>query len=151
MPLHLLKDKVYSSPEFLLQSPWIVWNLTCWFILTTFRTDWILVTVCWFSSFGQHFDLMKQVYFVISGHFLENAREEWTEIWHFDVFWPSSELQSSIVIARSNIPWYCTHHCRNGGRILIRVWTHKRHPIPRPNGWAIECLLWIFWKNLTAS
>ena len=25
-----------------------------------------------------------------------------------------------------------------------RHWMHKRHPITRPHGWAMECLLWIF-------
>ena len=29
----------------------IVWNLTCWCMLTTFRNDQILVMVCWFSLF----------------------------------------------------------------------------------------------------
>ena len=46
--------------------------------------------VCWFSSFW-HFDLVKQVKFAISGHFLENTREEWPQIWHVDVFWRFSE------------------------------------------------------------
>ena len=30
-------------------------------------------------------------------------------------------------------------------RIWIRLWTHKRHPIPRPYGRAMGCLLWVFW------
>ena len=44
-----------------------------------------------FSSFGRHFDLVKQAKFAISGHFLESTREEWPQIWHVDVFWPPSE------------------------------------------------------------
>ena len=34
-------------------------------------------------------------------------------------------IQSGTVITRSNITWSCTHthHCRNGARISIRVWT----------------------------
>ena len=35
-------------------------------------------------------------------------------------------LPSSTVITRSNITWYCTHQCRNWGRISIRDWTRKR-------------------------
>ena len=27
--------------------------------------------------------------------------------------------------------------------------THKRHPTPRPDGRAMGCLLWIFWRKLT--
>ena len=48
----------------------------CWCILTTTRTDWIMVMVCWFSSHWRHFDLVKRVKFGISGHFLENAWRE---------------------------------------------------------------------------
>ena len=25
----------------------------------------------------------------------------------------------------------------------VALWTHKRHPIPRPFGRAMECLLWV--------
>ena len=42
----------------------IAWNFACWWILTTFRSDAIMVMVRWFSSFWRHFDLMKQVKFV---------------------------------------------------------------------------------------
>ena len=42
----------------------------------------------------------------------------------------------------SNVTYF-THHCRNWGRMSLRGWTHKRHPIPHPNGRAIGCLLWI--------
>ena len=48
-------------------------NLTCSCILTTFLTVYILVMVCWFSSFWQEFDLVKQVIFAVFRHFLENA------------------------------------------------------------------------------
>ena len=34
-----------------------VWNFVCWCFLTTFRTYKIMVTVYWFSSFGDFFDL----------------------------------------------------------------------------------------------
>ena len=29
----------------------MAWNLACWFMLTAFKTDYMLVTVCWFSFF----------------------------------------------------------------------------------------------------
>ena len=32
---------------------------------------------------------------------------------------------------------------------LIRGWTHNRHPIHRPYGWAMGCLLWGFKRKLT--
>ena len=42
------------------------------------------------SSFWRHFDLVKQAKFMIFGHFLENTREEWPQIWLVDVFLPPS-------------------------------------------------------------
>ena len=59
-------------------------------------------------------------------------------------------VQSSAVITRSNITRYCIHHRRKWGRISIRGWIHKRRPIPRPNGRAVGCLLWIFLIKLIA-
>ena len=47
----------------------------------------------------------------------------------------SVNIQWSAVITQYNIRKYCIHHCRNWGRISIRSWIHRRHPIPRPNGW----------------
>ena len=46
----------------------------------------------------------------------------------------------SAVITRSNILRYFTNNYRNWDRISIRCWIHKRHPIPRPNERAMECL-----------
>ena len=42
------------------------------------------------------------------------------------------QIQLSAVIMQSNIPWYCTHHCRNSGRLSIRGWIHKKtlHTLP---------------------
>ena len=62
----------------------MVQKFTCWCILTTFGTDYVLITVCWLSSFWLHSDLMRQVRFLVSGHFLENAWEECSEIWYPD-------------------------------------------------------------------
>ena len=83
-----IKDKVDSL---LLQSLWMAGNSTCWCILTILKSDKVLVIVCWFSSFWRHFDFVKQAKFAISGHFLENTREELLQNWHVDVFWPPSE------------------------------------------------------------
>ena len=35
---------------------------------------------------------------------------------------------------------YCKRHFNDRSRISIKFWTHKRHPIPRPNGPAMGCL-----------
>ena len=43
-------------------------------------------------------------------------------------------LHPSAVITRSNVTWYFTNHCKILGRISIRGCTHKRHPIPHPDG-----------------
>ena len=53
----------------------IAWNFLRWCILTTSRTDYILVTVFWFSSFWGHFDLVKRVKFVVSGPFAGERTE----------------------------------------------------------------------------
>ena len=50
-------------------------------------------------------------------------------------------IQSSAVITRFGITRYCIHHYRDRTRISSRGWIYKRHPIPRPNGRAMECLL----------
>ena len=47
----------------------IAWNFACWCILTTFRTDKIMVTVCKFFWFWCYFDSVKQVKFGVSRHF----------------------------------------------------------------------------------
>ena len=56
-------------------------------------------------------------------------------------------MQSRAVLTRSNITWYCTHHCGDCERIWIRMWTHKRHSTPRPDGRAMGRLLWGSWRN----
>ena len=70
----------------------MAWDRVCCCILTTFRTDKIMVTVCWFFSFWCYFDLVKQVKFGVSRHFLENPLRKWPEILHADVSWPLCEL-----------------------------------------------------------
>ena len=55
-------------------------------------------------------------------------------------------VQSSAVITRSNLSWW---HCDNRSKTKIRPQTHNRHPIPRPRGRAMGCVLWGFWRKLT--
>ena len=59
-------------------------------------------------------------------------------------------IQSSAAITRCNIVKYCIINCRKWGRISITCWIHKRHPIARPNGRAMGCLLLIFFRKLAA-
>ena len=59
----------------------------------------------------------------------------------------SPHIQSSAIIMWSSIERYYTNDYRNWGRISIRYWIHVRHPITRPNWWAMWCLLWILWEN----
>ena len=33
----------------------------------------------------------------------------------------------------------------------VALWTHKRHPIPRPFGRAMECLLWVLQQKLIVA
>ena len=59
-------------------------------------------------------------------------------------------IQSGAIIAQSNIVRYYINNYRNWGRISVRCWMHKRHPIPCPNGRAMGCFLWIFVRQFTA-
>ena len=69
----------------------MAWNFQCWCILTIFRSEWIIVMVCWFSSFWSQFNLVKLVKCGVSGNFLENAWREWPEILHAGVSWQLTE------------------------------------------------------------
>ena len=75
-----------------------------------------------------------------------------TPVWElFTLCWESMKLlQLSAVLTRPNMTWYCIHHSSDWGRIYIRISIHKRHPISHPSGWAMGCILWGFWRKLTA-
>ena len=60
-----------------------------------------------------------------------------------------NKVQSGAVITRFNELWYSTMFYSDWYRTKIRVCIHERHPISRPHGWAMGCLLWEFWRNLT--
>ena len=59
-------------------------------------------------------------------------------------------IESSVVITRSNIVRYYINNYMNCGRISIICRINKRHPISRPNGPAMGCLLCIVVRKLTA-
>ena len=58
-------------------------------------------------------------------------------------------LQSGVVITRFDILWFPVLFYSNGCRTWISVCIHKRHPISRPHGRAMACLLWVSWIKLT--
>ena len=70
----------------------MAWNFARWCILSIFRTEQFMASVCGFIQFWHYFDLVKQVKFGVSGHFLENVWRKWPEIWYAAVSWPHSEV-----------------------------------------------------------
>ena len=60
----------------------MAWNFKCWCILTIFRADEIMVTVCWFSSVWRHFDLVKRVKFWVSGLMYLDHLQNWLVYGH---------------------------------------------------------------------
>ena len=99
-----------------------------------------------------HWTVFPRVQLIIHQHWVRN------HIWlAFGEGYPSmtggfshkgsvmQKLQSNAIVTRSDILRYYINNCRNWGRISIRCWIHKRHPIPRPNGQAMGCLLWENW------
>ena len=44
---------------------------------------------------------------------------------------------------------WITQYCNHSSRTWMRLETHNRHPIPRPNGRATGCILWGNWKKKT--
>ena len=57
-------------------------------------------------------------------------------------------IQSHNVITQSNLTWYYLQCYCNSGRKWIRFGNHNRHPISRPHGWAMGCLLWGLGRKL---
>ena len=105
----------------------MAWNFVCWCIMTTYRTDYIMVTVGWFSFFWRHFDLVKWVKFGVSGHFRENAWREWPEILYADVTWLPSELIRlwSWSVDFCNFGIILTQWNRSNLRFVVSSWrTH---------------------------
>ena len=82
----------------------IAWNLACWCILTTFRTDEIMVSLYWFSSFWLHLNLVKPVKFGVSRHFLENTWRELPGILHADQSGTKLNLVTTLVTICNGLP-----------------------------------------------
>ena len=50
-------------------------------------------------------------------------------------------LQSSAIITLSNVTWYYIQYSSYWGRTYLGICIHNRHPISRPYGWRMGCLL----------
>ena len=102
----------------------MAWNFKCWCILTIFRADEIMVTVCWFSSVWRHFDLVKRVKFWVSGLMYLDHLQNWLvyghsqliflilalfwlsemgQIWHFRAF-PRERMEGIARSAINDVP-----------------------------------------------
>ena len=79
------------------------------------------------GAFWKYFDKIDCVIREI--HFIRNR-----ELLY--ILFSRNTIKSSAVITRCNIVKYCINNCRNWGRISIRCWILKRHPIV----WGV--LLW---------
>ena len=112
---------------------------------------------------------MKQAKFATSGHFLENAREEWPELWHADASWPPSEFfkfwpwsldfpHFGIILTkwnRSNLGFmalFFRMHGRNGSKFDMQMYPdcifnclHFSH------GLWIFLILTVFWLSETSQ
>ena len=91
----------------------IAWNFACRCILTTFRTDEIMITVCWFFSFWHYFDSVKWVKFGVSGHFgcamdLPHHDAPLTETGHIWGFMCGSKCQGG---SGGIFPMLCIEFC----------------------------------------
>ena len=74
----------------------MAWNLACWYIQSTSRSDYIMIMVYWFYSFLVVLwpSETSQICGFRAGQIWtqwNNALKEWPEIWHADVSWPPSD------------------------------------------------------------
>ena len=86
----LVKRVKFGISGYFSENAWREWPeiFACWCFMTTYRTDKINVTVCWFYSLRHHFDFIFQV----SGLISEDTWDKWPAFWHADVSWPLSKL-----------------------------------------------------------
>ena len=61
---------------------------------------------------------------------------------HISSHFIEASIQLSAIIVQSNLSWYKIQHSNNSGRQWIRFYIHNKHPISRPHGRAMGCLLW---------
>ena len=57
-------------------------------------------------------------------------------------------MQSSAIIARSNITWFRIWYDIDWGKICIRGYIHKKHPIPCPHGFAMGVSFVSIWVKI---
>ena len=62
---------------------------------------------------------------------------------------PVWRVQSGAIMEGSNTTWFWIWCGNDWGEICIWCYIHKRHPISRPYGRAMGCLLWGFGWKLT--
>ena len=69
----------------------------------------------------------------------------------WDVLVQIQSLQSTVETLYSTIYYskYLIELNFDKSTQYVALWTHKRHPIPRPFGRAMECLLWVLQQKLT--
>ena len=100
---------------------------TCWhYYYLKMAHHW----VCWWSP-DQHFDF-----------FLFN---------HNKSLFVSLHLKTITVETLYSTIYYSKYFIElniDKSTQYVALWTHKRHPIPRPFGRAMECLLWVFQQKL---
>ena len=83
----------------------------------------------------------------------QNKNHEWTKIfWKFKLqlslclmIWETYRRKDKICVSYTvrcrYKAWYYLYYCSDWNRIYIRIWIHKRQPMPLLNGWTMECLL----------
>ena len=59
-----------------------------------------------------------------------------------------TSIQSSAILTQSILSCYYIRRCDNSGRKWLRFSNHNRHPISRPHGRAMGCLLLGFWDKI---
>ena len=73
----------------------------------------------------------------------------WVTLSQWQWIYCSCVIQSSAVVTRSNMTWVFIWCGNDWGKICISDYIHKRHPISRPRGRVMWCLLWRFRRKLT--
>ena len=123
---------------------WFIRNIyvfnscSCYHLFEIFKRCIIYCNYYWlianFEVYLQYIPLIMHTIralscFVLSWHLLFCPYQSGMSYWHGR---NDMNVQSSAVITRSNIVRYYINNHRGWGRISIRCWIHKRHPIPRP-------------------
>ena len=83
-----------------------------------FRADKIWFIICWFSSFWQHFDLVKQVKFATSGHFF--LRTQGRNGLNFGMLMYPDHLQNLLNFGHGLIHIYEYFPCSNWHELCSR-------------------------------